>query len=224
MAGRAKKFFKRIFGRPKAPKAPTAADLYSGPQAFGDYRAEGARATGDPSAMGAARQSLGQLQQIGQTGWTDTDRQQLASNLRQGQQASAATRQAAVQQAQARGMGSGGLGFLAGLTGSAADANAAANAAASIGSQGAANRMAATQAAGGLGMGIDAQQFGQQAQTGAAQDAFNQWAGGMQSNATQQAFANQMDIYKQKQQQRQARMAMFAGLAGSAIGRPGGGG
>lgn len=187
-----------LFKRPKAPAipgAPTAADLYHGPTAFGSYRPEAANAQGDVQGMAAARKALTNLGGLAQTGWTDTGKQQYESMLRRGQQASAGQRGAALQGAQARGLGTGGAGLLAGMVGSQADANAAADAAVGFAAQGENQRMAATQALGNLGAGLDAQAFGQATSRGTAADQFNQWASGQASNAQQQAFTNQMAIY-----------------------------
>ena len=110
--GRAAKWIKGVFKPPKMPKptavAPTAGDLYSGPRAFSDYRPEGANVTGDVAGREAASNALRQIQQVAVTGQTPQQSQQMAAFLRQGQQATAGARQAALQGAVARGTASGG--------------------------------------------------------------------------------------------------------------------
>lgn len=220
--GRAARWFKNTFGRPKAPKAPasapTAAQLYTGPQAYSGFRPQAAQATGDASGLDQARSSMTGLADLGRTGWTDTGRGQYESMLRRGQQASAATRQAALQGAQARGTAQGGAGLLAGLSGGQQDANAAADAAVGFAAQGEQNRMGAQQAAGSLGMGLDAQRFGQSLQTGAAQDAFDTGAADRQSAATQQEFSNQMALYQAAMDRYNAQMEQRAARWSAALG------
>lgn len=247
MAGKFRKWVKKTFKTKKMAlvpaDAPTAEQLYSGPAAFSGYQPEAARAQGDQAGVDAARTSLGQLQGLAQTGWTDTGRGQYEAMLRRGQQASAGVRQAALQGAAARGTASGGAGLLAGLAGGQQDANAAADAAVGFAAQGEQNRMGASQAAGSLGMGLDAQQFGQQFERGSATDQFNQFATGAGFDAQQTAWGNRMQQYEaraareaEQHRRRMARLSLgissgiqaagsfFGGRSGNSGGGSGGGG
>lgn len=225
--GKAARWFKGVFKPAKMPKpptsAPTAADLYSGPAAFSGYRPEAANVTGDATGRAAASEALRQIQGVAQTGSTPQQAQQMAAFLRQGQQATAGARQAALQGAAARGTASGGAGLLAGLAGSSADADAAANAAAGMATQAENRRYDAINQAANLGMGMDAQAFGQGQANAQAMDQFNQFATGANFNAQQGAFGNQMALYdaelaraQAKAEQRRARWNAITGIATSA--------
>lgn len=225
--GRVAKWIKGVFKPPKMPKpqavAPTQTDLFSGPRAFSDYRPEGANVQGDATGRAAAMNALRQIQDVATTGTTPQQSQQMAAFLRQGQQATAGARQAALQGAAARGTASGGAGLLAGLAGGQQDANAAADAAAGMATQAENRRYDAMGQAANLGLGIDQQQFGQAAARAASMDQFNQFATGMQFNATQGGFENQramdqsaMDRYNAKMEQRRGRINAVLGLATSA--------
>ena len=225
--GRAARWIKGVFKPPKMPKptaaAPTAGDLYSGPRAFSDYRPEGANVQGDAAGREAASNALRQIQQVAVTGQTPQQSQQMAAFLRQGQQATAGARQAALQGAASRGTASGGAGLLAGLAGGQQDANAAADAAAGMATQAENRRYDAMGQSAQLGLGMDAQTFGQGQANAQAMDAFNQFATGMQFNATQGGFENQrvmdqaaMDRYNAKMEQRRGRINAVLGLATSA--------
>ncbi len=192
--GKAGKWIKGLFKPPKVPTptavAPTAGDLYSGPRAFSDYRPESANVQGNAAGRDAATNALRQIQQVATTGQTPQQSQQMAAFLRQGQQATAGARQAALQGAAARGTASGGAGLLAGLAGGQQDANAAADAGASMATAGENRRFDAMGQAANLGMGLDQQTYGQNQANANATDQFNQWASGMQSDAAQTGFTN----------------------------------
>jgi hypothetical protein len=213
--GRAAKWFKNVFKKPKMPEptavAPTAGDLYSGPRAFSDYRPEGANVRGDQAGRDAATNALRQIQQVAITGQTPQQSQQMAAFLRQGQQATAGARQAALQGAAARGTASGGAGLLAGLAGGQQDANAAADAGASMATAAENRRFEAMNQAGALGMGLDTSAFGQNQANAAAMDQFNQWASGQQTAATQTGFENARSAdeaaYARAQEANRQRMA-----------------
>jgi hypothetical protein len=215
--GKAGKWIKGIFKGAKVPKpptnAPTAGDLYSGPRAFSDYRPEGANVQGDAAGREAAVNALRQIQGVAQTGTTPQQSAQMASFLRQGQQATAGVRQAALQGAAARGTASGGAGLLAGLAGGQQDANAAADAAAGMATQAENRRYDAMNQAANLGMNLDQSKFAQGASNAAAMDDFNQWASGMQMNAAQGGFDNSMTAYGAQRQyaadKRAKKMAFF---------------
>lgn len=207
-------WFRGAFAGMKPPKmdvqAPTAGQLYSGPQAWSGYRPEAANAQGDAASLQAARGALGQLQGVADQGVTAQGRQQMAAHLRQAQQASSGSRQAALQGASARGTSTGGAGLAAGLSGSAADANAAADAAAALTAQGEQNRIGAMNSVGSLGMGLDQQTYAQEAGRGSAADAFNQWASEQQAGALQQGYQNEMADYEARKQAARERAGFFA--------------
>lgn len=215
--GKVGRFVRNLFKKPKAPKVPTAADLYSGPQAFSTYRPEAANVQGDQAGLAASQQALRQIQQVALQGRTPQQDQQMAAFLRQGQIASAGARQAALQGAQARGTSSGGAGLAAGLTGASGDANAAANAAAGMATQAEQNRIAAMGQAGDLGLGINQQTYNQAQANAMSADEWNKWATGMQTSATQTAFENANQRYQQRLQQRQNRLSLGLNSAISAI-------
>ena len=99
---RAKRWFKDRFGHHKIPHAPTADELYGGPRAFSGYQTQASQY--DPQLLAAQYGVLGRDQQIMANGRTAADAQMENQALTQSQQATAAERMAAVQQANARGM------------------------------------------------------------------------------------------------------------------------
>ena len=210
MAGKVVEWARNTFGKQDVPDAPTSQDLYRGPAAFSYYRPSD-QATGDKEGFGAARTALRQLQGIATRGSTPQGDQQFASYLRQGQAASGAARQAAMQGAQARGQSTGGAGLAASLQGAQGDANAAANAAAQYGANADAQRVAAMGQAAATGAGLDAQAYGQGLQNAQLDQAFNQWATGQQSGAVQQGWSNAM---AENQAQRGIIQQLVQGLGG----------
>lgn len=186
--GKAAKWFKGLFKGPTMPTAPTAAQLYSGPQAFSGYQPEAARVQTNPAAMAA----LQQLQGMSTTGWSATDQAAQQQSQRQAALGEQSQRAGVMQQAAMRGQAGGGAalaGALAAQQGGADRANAAAS---DFAARGADRRLGATQAAGSMGMGLT----DQATQRASATDQFNQWASGAQSAATQGAYDNAMTQYQ----------------------------
>jgi hypothetical protein len=152
----------------KAPDAPSANDLYSGPRAFGDYR---------PEAASAAAGEIDQLGQMSRTGWNATDRNAFGQMQKQANQAEKSQRGAVMQQAASQGQMNGGMAFAGALGAQQGSANRALDAGVQQANIGADRRMAATQAGAGLKM----QQAG-------ATDQFNQWASGIQLEAKKASY------------------------------------
>lgn len=190
----AKSWFKKTFGKSKVPTGPTAAELYSGPQAFSGYRPEAANVQANQPALQAAQGAMGQFQQManefGSRQGSPAQNAQMAAFLRQQQAASAGQRQAALQGAAARGTATGGAGLQAGLAGASSDANAAANAGAQLAGQAAQNRMAALGSAGQMGLSLNDAEMQRQMGNAQAADEFNRWAQEQQANARQVAYGN----------------------------------
>jgi len=184
--------------------APNAADLTPeyymegredeyGDLLMGDSRLEGMTQGQQQAAMAKLEGVGGDLHQISEGGgYTAQDRAQMtAQRLRQGQALSGANA-AAMQQMQARGTGGGGAELAARLGGSAAYANANAQADAAIGAAGQQRAMQALQAQGQIGQAqgsLAGQMYGQDAQRRQALDAYNQaqydWRRGREGRNTQ---------------------------------------
>lgn len=179
--------YKPITGEPPAAGAAgggTAGGASGGSQ--GGYVPAGAMVQGDAEGEAATRQGLRNLQQIGQTGWTDADAQALSSAQRQANLGEQSQRDAVMQQAAARGQGGGGLAQLGALQAQQGGANQAADVGAQLGMARADRQLSANQAAAQLGSSLNDQTYAQQQGRASAWDAWNQWAQQQQTNAVQQ--------------------------------------
>jgi hypothetical protein len=92
------------------------------------------------------------------------------------------------------------------MTAQQGGADRALDAATSLGVAGRDRAMANTSQAAQLGMGINDQQFGQNAARAGAVDAFNQWASGKQDQAAAMKYQADMARYQQMLEQRQRIM------------------
>lgn len=138
----------------------------------------------DPSNVGAQKQALQQLQNIGsQGGLTAVDKAQLndindqENAQRQGQD------QAILSNAKERGVGGSGIETVNRLVSQQNASNSAANAGTNVAAQAQTRALQALQAAGQLGGQIQSQQYGEQAQKAGAQNAIDQF-NAQTSNAT----------------------------------------
>ena len=186
--GKVAQWFKNTFSRTKVPEGPTAAQLYQGPAAFGEYRPAMAQASGNQQAETAALDALRSISQRGQrTGITPEARGQFNAYLRRAGADAAAQREGQLQGLQARGLSSGGAAFATSLNNAG---NAAADAAAQMAVEADRDRYGAQQTAAQLGSSLDAQRFAQDAATRSAIDDFNRWASEQSSQAQQVAYGN----------------------------------
>lgn len=171
----------------------------SGPVAMGSVR-------GDDQGMAAARQALSRMQERSNSGWSQLDRMALDQAQRQAGQYEQAQRGAVQQGMAARGMRGSGMEMLGAMQAQQGGADRALDAATTLGVAGRDRAMNQTAQAAQLGMGINDQQFGQNAARAGAVDAFNQWASGKQDQAAAMAYQAAMARYQQVQQQRQQIM------------------
>lgn len=126
-----------------------------------------------PSA--AQQQQVAALQQLGAGGLTAQERQNLISSNQQAAGVGNSANAAVVQSMNARGMGGSGAALAAQLANGQNAANMASQQGASINAQGQNQALQAMSSAGSLAGQMQAQQFGQQAAVGQAQNAINQF-------------------------------------------------
>ena len=131
--------------------------------------------TTDPRLLAAQMGALSQMQQVGQTGFSDVDRAQMAQNLQQANANQQANQASILAQRNARGMGGSGDELAAELASSQAGSNQANANALQIAAQAMQNRLNATSQAGSMAGSIEQQQYGQLANAARAQDAINQF-------------------------------------------------
>lgn len=128
----------------------------------------------DPSLTGAAKQALGQLQQIGtQGGMTAIDRAQLQDITNQTNQLAQSRNASVLQNAQQRGIGGSGLELANELSNEQNAANMASNAGTQVAANAQQRALQAIQAAGGLGQSLESQAYGEQANKAQAQNAID---------------------------------------------------
>lgn len=130
----------------------------------------------DPSYVGAQKQALQQLQQIGtQGGLTAVDRAQLNDITNQQNQQNQSQNAATMQQAQQRGIGGSSLNVVNQLANEQGNADRAANQGLGVAAQAQQRALQAMQAAGTQGGQLEAQQYGEQANKAQSQNAINQF-------------------------------------------------
>lgn len=207
----AKSTFSLLFGGPSIPTGPSAQQLYGGPKAFSGYQ-PGA-ATAGRGQEGYTTQALGTLGQIANTGWSDADRAAQGQAQRQTARNEAGQRGAIMQQAQQRGTLNSGNTFLAGLMAQQQGANRNMENAANLQVAGANRRQGAAMGMAGLGQQLTQNEM----QRASAADQFNQWASGMQMNAVQGAYGNEMQRYQAQQDQSNQWWNRISGMAGMAM-------
>jgi len=131
----------------------------------------------DPSLVGAQKQAIQQLQQIGtQGGLTAVDKAQLNDINNQQNQQNQSQNQATMQQAQQRGMGNSGINQVNQLINEQGSANTAANSGLTVAAQAQARALSALQGAGTQAGTLQSQEYNQaanQAQSQNAIDLFN---------------------------------------------------
>lgn len=130
----------------------------------------------DPRLKQAQMEALSSLQDIGQNkGLTDMDRAQLSQIQGQEQTAARGAREAILQNAAQRGVGGSGMELLAQLQNAQDSATRQSARDTSVAGMAQQRALQALQGAGQLGGQIGQQEFGQQAQIAAANDAINQF-------------------------------------------------
>ena len=170
-----------------------------------------ARVQGDQSGRAAAEQALSQLQQVSREGWTPLDRLALDAAQRQSAMGERSQRDALLASSRARGVGGSALGFASALGAQQGAANRSADYATQIGLAGRERALGATQAAAGLGMGLDDRAFAQAAQRAAAVDAANMWFTGRQDDAAARAYEAQLAAAQAAQERARQTAGMVMG-------------
>lgn len=170
---------------------------------------------GHDAGRQAAEQALSQLQQVSREGWTPLDRLALDAAQRQSAMGERSQRDALLASSRARGVGGSALGFASALGAQQGAANRSADYATQIGLAGRDRALGATQAAAGLGMGLDDQTFSQAAQRAAAVDAANMWFTGRQDDAAAMAYQAQLAASQAAQQRAMQQAGMVMGGVGS---------
>lgn len=128
----------------------------------------------DPSYVGAQKQALQQLQQIGtQGGLTAVDKAQLNDITNQQNQQNQSQNAATMQQAQQRGVGGSQLNQVNQLVNEQGNADRAASQGLNVAAQAQQRALAAMQAAGTQGGQLEAQQYGEQANKAQSQNAID---------------------------------------------------
>jgi hypothetical protein len=186
-----------------------------------------AQARGSQTGTQAAMQALANTQRIANTGWTAQDRQAFGAADRASQRSAQAAIGALAQQARARGVQNSGAQFAAAAGTAQSASNAAADRGAQIAQMGAERRAQASQALGQMGMGIDAQTFGQNMARGSAVDQFNRWSTATSADAKQQAYENERQYQADEEARRQRimdRMSQMYQMGSGAFGGGIGGG
>jgi hypothetical protein len=128
----------------------------------------------DPSYVGAQKQALQQLQQIGtQGGLTAEDKARLQDITNQQNQQVQSENAATMQQSQERGVGGSDLNTIAQLQNEQGAADRASQQGTDVAAQAQARALQAMQAAGSQGGALEAQQYGEQANKAQAQNAID---------------------------------------------------
>lgn len=151
--------YKDLFGN------PITASPYAG-----DYESQAAKARGDEWALGQSRETLKDLRERSQQGLTPIERLQMEVARRDQESQQRASREAALRDMRARGFGGSGQEMVAllGTQQETANRRALENAAAMANAQQRSDR--ALQMAGGLGLDINQQTFGQEFSRGQQAD------------------------------------------------------
>jgi len=128
----------------------------------------------DPSLVGAQKQAIQQLQQIGtQGGLTAVDKAQLNDINNAQNQQNQSQNQATMQQAQQRGMGNSGINQVNQLINEQGAANTAANSGLNVAAQAQARALQALQGAGTQAGALQGQEYSQAANAAQAQNAID---------------------------------------------------
>jgi hypothetical protein len=128
----------------------------------------------DPSLVGAQKQAIQQLQQIGtQGGLTAVDKAQLNDINNAQNQQNQSQNQATMQQAQQRGMGNSGINQVNQLVNEQGSADRAANSGLNVAAQAQARALQALQGAGSQAGALQQQEYGQAANAAQAQNAID---------------------------------------------------
>jgi hypothetical protein len=238
--GKAWQKIKGFFRGGRSAKPPKRSELYSGPaanwgatigadgtvQGGGGFVPLAGQARGSQTGTQAAMRALANTERIANTGWTAQDRQAFGAADRASQRSAQAAIGALAQQSRARGVENSGAQFAAAAGTAQSAANAAADRGAQIAQMGAERRGQASQALAGMGMGIDAQTFGQNMGRASAVDQFNRMSTGMTDQATQQAYENRRQYEADEEARRQRvmdRLGQVYEMGSSAAGMFGGG-
>ncbi len=129
----------------------------------------------NPQLRDAQMKALSQLQQLGNTGLTATDRAALMQIQNQTSGQAQALNKSALANAAQRGMAGGGAELAARLIGSQGAANTGAQAGLNVAAQAQQKALQAMSNAGALGSQMEGQQFGEDAQKAAAADAISRF-------------------------------------------------
>ncbi len=129
----------------------------------------------NPELRDAQMNALSQLEQLGNTGLTASDRAALMQIQNQTSGQAQAVNKSALSQAAQRGMAGGGAELAARLIGGQGAANAGAQAGLNVAAQAQQKALQAMSNAGALGSQMEGQQFGEDAQKAAAADAISRF-------------------------------------------------
>jgi hypothetical protein len=184
----------------------------------------------DPQYRAAANESLKGLQDVyKQGGLTAQDKAQLAQIQRTGLEQERGTREALAANAAARGTGGSGMNYAAQLANQQGSATRQSTQGLDVAAQAQQRALNAMIQSGQLGMGLESQQFGEEAQKAQAANAINQFNVNQRNAAqyynlgekqrvsdTNAAIGNQQEQYNKGlyQQNFQNQMAKAGGIAG----------
>jgi hypothetical protein len=157
--------------------------LTQGPSSYGNI-------TVDPQLRAAQTIELAQLQQLGSTGLTASDRAALMQIQQQTSGQAQALNQSALANAASRGMAGGGAEMAARLMGGQGAANQGAQAGLNVAAQAQQKAIQAIASGGALGGQMEAQQYGEDVQKAASSDAISRFN-----------VANRQNVYSQNVEQ-----------------------
>lgn len=171
----------------------------------------------DPAMVVAQTRALEQMQDIASAGgYTQAERDEMRLGQRNAAQFERSQREAALQQAQARGMGAGGASMMGALAAQQGSANRAADQASQVQIAAQMRALQAMQQSGQMASQARAQGFGESSQRASAADQWNQYRTGLTQqrqqgagHAAQNVFANQMQVASGKAGQYQANAGAY---------------
>jgi hypothetical protein len=187
---------------------PTEDQLTPQYQQLGASQAAGA--TADPAAIAAQRRALQGLEEIYQGGgMTAADRGALAEGQRQQGAFMRGQREAALQNAQERGMGGGGAGLAALMSGQQQSTSALASQNAQVNLAAQQRALQAMQAAGGMGGQMRGQSFNEASSRGTAADRFTMANTDIANRQADRRTDATRDVYGMRERQTAMRAGQY---------------